>query len=336
MADHAAHRQAPVFGFAFGYFACYVLYATLTRLAAPETTPAAPSFSLLAGLYVGVMLTVLPAVCVIHRLSPGRAAPGGLRTHHVVAGLCSAVIVVTTTLAYGFAGVSILLALLLMRGGVLLMSPVLDWRHARRPTPATFAALGLSVLAVILVIPSGDLSAMPAAAWINLSAYLLAYGLRLDAMTRFGKFGEHGARSRFFVREQTVALVAMSGAMAAALALPSSLCDSLAAGFERAVDPRYALYSVGLGAAYGLALCFGSLIYLDRRSNAFAVSLNRGASVAAGFVASGCLVLLTDQPGPSTSVMLAAGLVLVALAILGARAGPDESDRAPRTAPDSA
>ncbi len=44
----------------------------------------------------------------------------------VLSGLGTAIIIGTTTLAFTFTGVSILFALLLMRGGVLIIAPTVD------------------------------------------------------------------------------------------------------------------------------------------------------------------------------------------------------------------
>ena len=44
----------------------------------------------------------------------------------LISGVATAVIIGTTTLNYTFVGISILFALLLMRGGVLILAPVVD------------------------------------------------------------------------------------------------------------------------------------------------------------------------------------------------------------------
>ena len=58
-------------------------------------------------------------------------------------GLATAVIIGTTTLNYTSAGISILLALLLMRGGVLAIAPVVDALSGRRIRPQSWVALAL-------------------------------------------------------------------------------------------------------------------------------------------------------------------------------------------------
>ena len=49
-----------------------------------------------------------------------------VRARMLISGVATAVIIGTTTLNYTFVGISILFALLLMRGGVLILAPIVD------------------------------------------------------------------------------------------------------------------------------------------------------------------------------------------------------------------
>ena len=58
-----------------------------------------------------------------------------VRAQNLVSGVATAVIIATTTLNYTFVGISILFALLLMRGGVLILGPIVDTLLGRKSTP---------------------------------------------------------------------------------------------------------------------------------------------------------------------------------------------------------
>jgi hypothetical protein len=65
-----------------------------------------------------------------------------------LSGVATATIIVTTTLSYTFEGVSIPLVMLLMRGGVLLIAPIVDLLSKRKVRWFSYVALALSGLAL--------------------------------------------------------------------------------------------------------------------------------------------------------------------------------------------
>ena len=69
--------------------------------------------------------------CLERRRVLGLAVPV-VRVRTLISGVATAVIIATTTLNYTFVGISILFALLLMRGGVLILAPVVDTLLGRR------------------------------------------------------------------------------------------------------------------------------------------------------------------------------------------------------------
>ena len=70
----------------------------------------------------------------------------------LISGVATAVIIGATTLNYTFVGFSILFALLLMRGGVLILAPVVDILLGRRVRSSSCIALGLSFAALAIKI----------------------------------------------------------------------------------------------------------------------------------------------------------------------------------------
>ena len=128
------HRQ--IWWFALGYCVSYVPYATLAK----ATSDGLLSRASARGVALEILPTVLAGCAMVmpliitilgwwkyagHKRVAGVDVPWpGRQT--ALSGLCFAAIIATTTLAYTFREVSIVLALLLMRGGVLTLAPMVD------------------------------------------------------------------------------------------------------------------------------------------------------------------------------------------------------------------
>src|SRR5262249_48606572 len=152
-----------IWALGFGYFLFYLPYSGLTK---------AVTTGLLPGMHGGVTgFEVLPvsvaATLVLmwsfitakgwwgyarHREILGIKIPapaGGT----FVSGLCMGSIIATTTLAFSFAGTSIVLVLVLLRAGVLILGPVVDMSLGRRVRWFSWTAMGISLLACTVALP---------------------------------------------------------------------------------------------------------------------------------------------------------------------------------------
>src|SRR6185436_953499 len=69
-----------------------------------------------------------------------------------LSGVCMATIMGTTTLAFTFGGLSIVLVLVLLRGGTLIVAPVVDHIVGRQVRWFSWAAMFISLLAVSAVL----------------------------------------------------------------------------------------------------------------------------------------------------------------------------------------
>ena len=94
-----------------------------------------------------------------------------------LSGLGTAAIIATTTLAYTFQGVSIVFALLLMRGGVLILAPLVDSQSGREVDWYSRTALVLSLAAVAIALADTRGYVLGVAALLNLALYLCGYVL---------------------------------------------------------------------------------------------------------------------------------------------------------------
>jgi drug/metabolite transporter (DMT)-like permease len=322
-------RQLSIWWFAFGYFACYAPYSALTKLLSQGQLDAMPhpldGFVLLPSTVLASVVGMFAFLTVAgwwrfatHR-TLGRFSVPWPRLRTLISGACTATIVVTTTLAYTFAGISIVFAMLLMRGGVLVIAPVVDALARRTVQWTSWAALALSLFALVIAfIEKGGFALSPGAA-LDIGLYLASYFVRLRLMSGSAKSADPDANTRYFVEEQMVAtpLVvvvlafwALLGSAAPAVALQQGFVDiwrEPVLGWVLAVG----FLSQGTGV-------FGGLILLDKRENTFCVPVNRASSILAGLVASFGSAWLFGAALPSPFELVGAGLVVAAIAVLSA------------------
>lgn len=127
----------------------------------------------------------------------------------VFSGLAFAVIIATTTIAYSFQGVSIVFALLLMRGGVIVLSPIIDSFLQRKIHWYSGVGCGISLLAVGIALTAVNEYSLTFAVLTNLLAYLTGYLFRLRLMTQCAKDAQETLNRRFFVQENIVAMLTL-------------------------------------------------------------------------------------------------------------------------------
>lgn len=293
----SAQSRSPhriIWAFALGYLLAYAPYAALVKLL---STTGMDGLELLPATTLGTLVT-LPLI--VSSLGWWRYAAAPNR-HVVISGIAAALIIATTTLAYTFSGISVVLALLLMRGGVLVLAPLVDAAFGRHVRWFSWAALLLSLAAVAIALRGVERSALTFALAAVLAVYLGGYILRLSCMTHAAKVRDDDATRRYFVGEAMVAMAALAPLLFAGR------------GHSFGANVVPALLA---GALYAVLFVFGTLIYLDRRENTFCVPLNRSSSLLAGVLAGALLhVLYGFPPIPATQVV-AAGTIAVALLLL--------------------
>lgn len=325
-----------IWGLALGYFVFYVPYAALAKALSDGLLPGVPPVSGLAVLPAAALGSAL-AMPLFLALSgwwrQGGGRPLGRRgwlpvpsRWAVVSALATAAIVGATTLNYTFSGLSIVLVLLLMRGGVLALSPLVDLLRRRPVTAYAWGALALSLGAVALALAEVGDGRLEGLAAISLGVYLAGYVGRFLVLSRRAKVADETVNRAFFVDEHLAAMPLLVVALgAAALAGPAlagfspgaaRAAGEIAYGFTGFLATPAALWAVAIGVLYEALYVCGSLIYLDRRELTYCVPVNRGSSLLAGLAASLLLAALAGQPLPGASSLAGVGLVLAALALL--------------------
>jgi len=307
------------------YFAAYVPYSALTKALSKGYLGDPVGGAQIVPLSVGASMISMFAFLSLarwwryarHARVLGQTLPMPTRWT-LLSGIATAAIVVTTTLAYTFEGVSILFAMLLMRGGVLLLAPIIDTLGGRKVRWNAWLGSGLAMSALLVAFAEKSGYDISVAASIDIGIYLAAYFVRLRLMTRLAKTGRREDDIRYFVEEQMVATPALF-LVIIALALwgGNPFAQQLASGFTdlwSAGPIVFHVIIIGI-LSQGTGL-FGGLILLEPAENAYCVPVNRSSSILAGVFASLLLWIAFDTAPPSAFQLGGAGLVILAIAAL--------------------
>ena len=316
-----------IWGLAFGYFAFYLPYCALIKAITSGVVQGpggpAPGFVLLPAAVLGTAVTMPVIITLLgwwkyagRRRILGLDIPCPSRWL-ALSGLGTALIIACTTLAFAFEGISILLALLLMRGGVLIIAPVVDTLLRRRVRWFSWVALGLTLLALGVAFADVDSYDLTPVAVLTIAVYFAGYTLRLPCITRLAKSPEKAATRRYFVEEQLAALPLLV-LLPAILALVGGgeVGAELRRGFTIFLLDGAVVPALLVGVLYACLYVFGTLIYLDCRENTFCVPLNRCSSILSGLAATYVLHLFFNQEAPGVYQLLGTGFVVTAILFL--------------------
>lgn len=325
----ATHRQfkLEIWWLALGYFLFYAPYAAFIKVTTnglwPGVSGPVSGFRLLPAVVISTAV-VLPVIASVagwwnhagRRQIFGRSVPFP-RPLVFLSGLGTAIIIGTTTLIFTFRGVSIVFALVLMRGGVLIMGPIVDRFFQRRVRWFSWGAFAVTVVAILVAIADVNNYQLSTVTAMIIIAYLSGYLLRIPCATKLAKSDDRATNYRYFVEEQIVAMLFLVAIPAAfAMLGKGEIMMELRQGFTGFFTSSFTLPALIIGALYACLYCFGTLIYLDCRENTYCIPLNRGSSLLAGFCASYALTLFFGQKPPSVAQLGSAGLLVMALLLL--------------------
>ncbi|MCC6335410.1 MAG: hypothetical protein IT380_15645 [Myxococcales bacterium] len=310
-----------IWWWALGYFAAYAPYSALTKALSDgklgEAVPGNTILPLSTFTSLVVMVLFLWGTgwwrSATQRELFGRKLPTPTRWT-ALSGLCGATILTTTTLAYTISGVSIVFMMLLMRGGMLMMAPVVDAISGRHVRWFSWVALGLTLSSLVVAIlgKRGDFR-LPFVAVVDVTAYLAAYFVRLRFMSRLAKSDSVEVTRRYFVEEQ---LVSTPAALLALGLLALFGVEEVRAGFTQLVFTGQWPWAVLIGALSQGTGIFGALVLLDKSENSFSVPVNRASSVLAGVLATLALWALGLGRALELQEGIGASLVIAAIVVL--------------------
>jgi protein-tyrosine-phosphatase len=232
-------------------------------------------------------------------------------------GVCLATIMGTTTLAFTFGGLSIVFVLVLLRGGTLIIAPIVDRIVGRRVRWFSWTAMFVSLAAVLMALSDASTYTLTIAALVDVAAYLAAYFFKFQFMSRLAKSDQREATLRYFVEEQMVAsplLVIIL--IVLALIGSGDVMLGFRTGLTTFVITQGAFFAALVGLSYAALCICTTLIFLDRRENTFCVPMHCGSSMLSGFTATAILAYFFSQSGPTAAQNVSAGLLVVALGFL--------------------
>jgi hypothetical protein len=316
-----------IWAFAFGYFASYVPYSALTKGVSSgriggEQVPGVELLPISAMASLAGMFLFITAMRWWKYATP--LVIGGFRLprptrYTLLSGVCTSGVIATTTLAYTFEGISIVFMMLLLRGGVLILAPIVDSMSGRRVRWFSTVGLVLSINALLVAFLE-DKDAGLRLTWVamaDVALYLGCYFVRLRFMSKLAKSEDAAARTRYFVEEQMVATPVLVLFLATcALIGEGEFMQHLRAGFTTFFDGPVVTEGILIGLFSQGTGIFGGLILLDKRENTYSVPVNRCSSILAGVAASYAIMIWLDGRAPSTHELMGAGLIVQAILFL--------------------
>ena len=316
-----------IWALGFGYFVFYTPYSALTKaitngLLSADHQPVSGLEILPVSIAATLVMMFLIITVAGWWKHAGRRTFFGLRIPFpnrwtFLSGLCIAVIIGTTTLAFSFSGISILLVLVILRGGILIVGPVVDISLNRRVRWFSWTAMSVSLLALVVALADVSNYRLTLFAILDIAAYLMAYLFRLRFMTRLAKTDDQNIALRYFVEEQIVATPILLILLAALSVIGTGdMLMSLRHGFTTFLSTDGVVPSVFVGFSYAALCVCTTLIFLDRRENTFCVPMHCGSSMLSGVAATWILMALYNQAPPSTAHLASSSLIIVALLFL--------------------
>ncbi len=319
-------RGVSIWFFAFGYFAAYIPYSATTKAVSSGLLEGKAPISGFELLPISTLASLVGMLVFLTAMRwwgyAGKAKVLGFEIPApnrwtFLSGLATAMIIGTTTLAYTFSGVSIVFMMLLMRGGVLVIAPVVDAISGRRVRWFSWMGLLFSLGALVAAFLKDMGFQLTVIAMIDVGLYLASYFFRLRFMSKLAKSDDPKQTIRYFVEEQLVATPTVVTVLAIlALIGQGETLLAIRAGYTSVFAAGLGVHVILIGLFSQLTGIFGGLILLGRQENTFCVPVNRSSSILAGVLASTSLTLLFGKAPPSAYELVGAGLIISAILFL--------------------
>ncbi len=253
----------------------------------------------------------------------------------IPSGICTAVVVPTTTLLYTFDGISVMVAMVLMRGSVIVISRVVDEIQIRQGILKRTVyleeniAVGIAIAAVVLEIFSpaksgaSPFSSLPV--MIIFTSYICSYALRIYIMNYYKNTrpkGVSGSNKGFFAIEQITAtsVVTLVALTLVGLHLFGGIDGTRTTTVVHSIltpTPGWWYWAILAGTAYGVVSFFSVFIFMFKgRTATFAGLVNRITSLVAGTTATILFAVMFGGKYPHYMDWVGLGLILIAVAFM--------------------
>jgi hypothetical protein len=341
-----------------GYFGAYVLTGVLVKYFTGIRNPALSDMAYLVNNTLGGSLFALAVVSFAgwyrlrsngHRRIGPFSVPAEI-LYIIPSGICTAVIIPTTTLMYTLP-MSVMVAMVIMRGSIIVISRAVDAVQIRQGIlvkevyaeenwAVAFALLAVATNVLLGPIASALGFAMPSLdgafdfvespfALVIMGLYITAYAIRIYVMNYFKNTRAKGVpldNKGFFAIEQVAATVSM--VVIVAIFLASGSDDPRVVELGRAVrDPDP--IAIASGIPYGAVAFFSVFIFMFAgRTATFAGLVNRLTSLLGGVAATLLLAVLYDLKWPSLQDWISVVFIGVAVGFLARAERRRSSERA--------
>ena len=316
-----------IWALGLGYFLAYTPYSGLTKALSsgllPGTNGPVLGPVLLPLSVIGTVIGMFSFITVMGWWKyAGRREFFGVsvpfpRKLTFLSGICMATIMGTTTLAFTFGGLGIVLVLVLLRAGTLIIAPIVDRIVGRRVRWFSWSAMVISLAAVLVALSDAASYTLTIAAAIDIAAYLAAYFFKLQFMSKLAKSDDLNATRRYLVEEQMVASPLLLIALVVmAFIGAGDVMLGFRTGLTTFLMSQAAIYAALVGLCYAALCVCTTLIFLDRRENTFCMPMHSGSSMLSGFAATAILAVLYNQSGPTSAQAISAGFIFIALGFL--------------------
>ena len=328
-----------------GYFIFYVI----TGVSAKYFTPSGAAISLnmeqiayMAYNTLGGMVTALSIVVAMrwYKLRSnklitvvGISVPEEI-SYIIPSGFMTAIIIPATTLMYTFKGMSVMVAMVMMRASVIVISRIVDsvqikqgilHKKVYKEENAAVAFALLAAGANLFWIKPGDFDFLQNTAAVTiLTSYVVAYAIRIYIMNYFKNTRAKGVpldNNGFFGLEQIFA--SLSVIVLALLFFNSPAWFGWEVPqvtlFRTAIIEPLSLWGWGVvsGVAFGIVAFFSVFLFMFKgRTATFAGLVNRLTSLAAGTVATLISAILLGAKFPELRDWLSLAFILVAVGFL--------------------
>ncbi len=325
-----------------GYFFFYVLTGVTVKyfLARGPGFPGLPGMEFLVYSTTGGMGITLLVVLFLrwyrfesdHKRKIGPLNIPNEFFYIIPSGVCTAVVVPTTTLLYSFDGISVMVAMVLMRSSVIVISRVVDAIQIRQGILKKTVyieeniAVGIAILVVLTEIMGpakpGKSPFTHIPVMVIFTSYIIAYSLRIYIMNYFKNTrpaGSKGSNKGFFAIEQisstsTVVLVVIAFLVLHATVGLSGERSNTMVGAILSPSSKWGLWAILAGTAFGIVSFFSVFIFMFKgRTATFAGLVNRITSLIAGTTATLVFALLFKGKYPHYMDWVNLGLIFVAV-----------------------